>query len=71
MNNNHKVILASSFLLVALGMYCTWPKKVGRDLTGIYQSVKNRVKKSDEKAIPIVGLYVYPIRGIRSPFSLD
>jgi len=39
----------------------------GRNLLSIYQTVKKPIPSKDEKSIPIVGLYIYPIRGIRSP----
>ena len=59
------LILLSALLLVIK------PKKVTRDLTPLYSSVKTKVSKTSEIEIPIHGLYVYPIRGLRSPHSVE
>lgn len=39
-------------------------------LKGLYETVNVPVKKSEEEPVKIVEIYVYPIRGIRSPCSL-
>jgi LPS O-antigen subunit length determinant protein (WzzB/FepE family) len=39
-------------------------------LKGLYETVNIPVRKSEEEPVKIVDIYVYPIRGIRSPCSL-
>ena len=42
-----------------------------RHLDKLYSSVDTLLEKAKEVEIPIHGLYVYPIRGIRSPHKVD
>lgn len=69
------IILALALVLLpALILYFrkrNQTSKVDEKLLKLYQSVRDPIPQKKETAVPIEGLYVYPIRGIRSRESLD
>jgi len=62
------VVLFSFPIMLKVSEHCK-KKKVSEvdTLSSLYHSVRNPVKFKDEREVPILKMYVYPMRGVRSP----